>query len=197
MSITPIEEKDSKSVLQRIQGGLSKYFVTARSYTFEETNEYLGITNVADDKSNISYVLYAQYVNQSKTKNPIVGVGVNYQGEEISRRVYIKVVNPKHATMLEMFALCSYADDTGLYKGENTSSFHQLKGYVHNASMHGMCEKITGYQDFCNKKVDWDKIINKVKDIYLRDEVFDQYRECLKLMELFDYFYEKLECVTL
>lgn len=192
MPIT-VEKKDSRSVIRRIQGGLSKYFVTARSDTFEETNEYLGITYIADDKSNISYVLYAQYTKHSTSKNPIVGVGVNYHGEIINRQVYIKSINPKHATMLELFALCSFADDTGLYKGENTSSFHQLKGYVHNATMNGICKRITQYKDFCNKKVDWDRVINEVKDIYLKEEAFDQYQECLKLMDMFDYFYEKIE----
>ena len=46
-------------------------------------------------------------------------------------------------------------------------------------------------KDFCNKKIDWDYVINAVKDVYLEKESFDQYQECLKLMELFDYFYEK------
>lgn len=197
MSITLVDEKASQSVLRRIQGGLSKYFVTARSDTFEETNEYLGITNIADDKSNVSYVLYAQYMKQSTSKNPIVGVGANYRGEIINRQVYIKSVNPKHATMLEMFALCSFADDTGIYKGENASSFQRLKGCVHNAARNGMCKRIAQYKDFCNKKIDWDRVINEVKDIYLKEEAFDQYQECLKLMDMFDYFYEKRQCITL
>lgn len=194
MSITLVEKKESHSVLRRIQGGLSKYFVTAGDNTFEETNEYLGMTHIADGKSNISYVIYAYYAKHTTWDNPIIEVGMNYQGEVISRQVNIKSINPKHATMLEMFALCSFADDAGLYKGENASSFHQLKGYVHNASMHGICKKITGYKDFSNRKVDWDKIINEVKDIYLKEEAFDQYQECLKLMEIFDYFMKERIC---
>jgi len=191
MSMTLVEKKDSQSVLQRIQGGLSKYFVTAGDNTFEETNEYLGMTNIADGKSNISYVLYSYYLKYSTSDSPIVGVGMHYQGDVINRQVNIKKVNPKHATMLEMFALCSFADDKELYQGEATNSFQQLKGYVNNAARYGIFQKITKYKEFCSKKVDWDYVINAVKDIYLEEEAFDQYQECLKLMELFDYFYEK------
>lgn len=192
MSITLVEKKDSQTVLQRIQGGLSKYFVTAGDNTFEETNEYLGMTNIADGKTNISYVLYSYYAKNSKSANPIIGVGMHYQGNAISRQVNIRKVNPKHATMLEIFALCSYADDKSLYKGEGTNSFQQLKGYAHNAAKHGIFQKITQYKEFCSKKVDWDYVINAEKDIYLEEEAFDQYQECLKLMELFDYFYAEL-----
>lgn len=190
MSITLVEKKVSHSVLRRIQGGLSKYFVTAGDNTFEETNEYLGITNIADGKSNISYVLFAYYSKHSTSDNPIIGVGMHYHGEVISRQVNIRKVNPKHATMLEMFALCSFADDKNLYRGDGANSFQQLKGYTHNAATHGIFQKITQYKEFCSKKIDWDYVVNAVKDIYLKEEAFDQYQECLKLMELFDYFYE-------
>ena len=191
MSITLVEKKSVHSVLQKIQGGLSKYFVTAGDDTFEETSEYLGMTNIADGKSNISYVVFAQYSKHSTDDNPVIGIGMNYQGDILNKQVYIRKVNPKHATMLEMFALCSFADDKHLYEGEAANSFQQLKGYVHNAAVHGIFQKITQYKDFCNKKIDWDYVINAVKDIYLEKESFDQYQECLKLMELFDYFYEK------
>ena len=65
MSITLVDKKSIHSVLQKIQSGLSKYFVTAGDDTFEETNEYLGVTNIADGKSNISYVLYGNYSNET------------------------------------------------------------------------------------------------------------------------------------
>lgn len=191
MSITLVDKKSIHSVLQKIQSGLSKYFVTAGDDTFEETSEYLGMTNIANGKSNISYVLYAQYSKHSIDDNPIIEIGMHYQENTISKLVYIKKVNPKHATMLEMFALCSFADDKNLYEGEAVNSFQQLKGYAHNAAVHGIFQKITQYKDFCNKKIDWDYVINAVKDVYLEKESFDQYQECLKLMELFDYFYEK------
>lgn len=194
MSMTLAEKKDSKSLLRRIQGELSKYFVTAKSNTFEETSEYLGTTSIADDKSNISYVLYAHYMNHSTKENPIIGVRGHYRGEDICRQVYIRLINPKHATMLEMFALCSFADDIGLCKDKNTSFFPELRSYVRNAAAHGINKKITGYKEFCNKKIDWDSVINQVKDIYLKEEAFEQYQECIKLMDMFDHFYEKLRC---
>lgn len=198
MSITLVEKekKSSKSFFRNMSGRLSKRFVTAGDNTLEETEEYLGMTTITDGNSNISYVVCANYDKKSKKENPIIEVRLNYKGENVSRLVYIKSVNPKNATMLEMFALCCYADNVDIFKGENTSSFHQLKGYVHNAAMHGMCKIMTRYKDFFNRKIDWDNVINGVKDIYLEGAVYDQYQECLKLMDLFDYFYEKLECIN-
>ncbi len=190
------EKKSSKSFFRAMGGRLSKRFVTAGDDSLRETVENLGMTTITDGNSNISYVVVANYAKKSTEENPIIEVRLHYNGESISKLVYITSINPKKATMLEMFALCCYADDANIYKGENTTSFQQLKGYVHNAAMHGLCKIIPQYKDFFNKKADWDRVINSVKDIYLADAVYDQYQGCLKLMDLFDYFYEKRECTT-
>ena len=153
----------------------------------QETNEYLGMTAVPDGKSNISYVICAQYAKKSTVKNPMIEIQPNKE-DSIGMQVDIKSVNPKHATMLEMLALCSYADATGIYKGEDTCSYGHIKGYLHNAAMNGMCKDITNYKDFCNRKINWDGMINQMTDIYLKQEEFEQYQQCLKLMEMFDYF---------
>ncbi len=184
MSMTQTDDKTNRSVLQRIQDGLSKYFVTTESYAFEKTNEYLGITNVADDKSNLSYFLYARYSHHSTAQEP--RIVVYHQGESTGKKVYINLINPKNATMLEMFALCSYADDTGLYRGEQRVAYAQLQRCARKAAKYGLYQPIRGYKDFCNHKMNWDKMINEVKDIYLEEEAYDKYQECLMLMELFD-----------
>ena len=188
MSITLVEEKNSKSLIRRIGGGLSKHFVTAMFDTSQETNEYLGITTIADGNSNISYVIRTQYAKNSSKANPIIEVVLNYEGNNADKQVYIKRVNPRNATMLEMFALCSYADDVGIYQCEDTSSFQQLKCYAYNMAMDGRCKEITNYRDFSKQKLDWDSIINYMKDVYLDSAVYHRYQQCLKLMDVFDYF---------
>lgn len=186
MSITLVEEKTSKSIFRRIGVRLSKHFVTAGENTSEEANEYLGMTTIADGNSNISYVMRTQYAKKMTKDNPIIEVIWNYGGENKCQQVYIKLINPKKATMLEMFALCSFADAVGIYK-EDTGSFQKLKCYAYNAAMNGRCKEITNYNDFSNRKLDWDDIINYMKDVYLDAEIYNQYQQCLKLMDMFDY----------
>lgn len=153
----------------------------------EEKNEYLGMTTIADGNMNISYIIHTRYAPKSTKKNPMIEVIWNYAGENRCQPVSIKTINPQKATMLEMFALCSFADAVGIYK-EDAGSFQKLKCYAYHAAMNGRCREITNYNDFCKRKLNWDDIVNYMKDVYLDAEVYNQYQQCLKLMDMFDYF---------
>lgn len=158
------------------------------SITFvEEKNEYLGMTAIADGNTNISYIIHTRYAQQSGKKNPMIEVIWNHAGENRCQPVSIKAINPQKATMLEMFALCSFADAVGIYK-EDVGSFQKLKCYAYHAAMNGRCREIANYNDFCKQKLNWDDIVNYMKDVYLDAEVYNQYQQCLKLMDMFDYF---------
>lgn len=150
----------------------------------EEESTVLGIATLPPKSgSNMSYVITARYSPESSAQNPVIQVSIDGAGYP----VYIKEVNAKSASLLEMFALCSYMDDVGIYDKENAESFARLRTYADYASAKGYWKGITGIHDYIHEKQDWDSIINAIKDDYLQENVYDRYLQCLKLMDLFDF----------
>ena len=76
---------------------------------------------------NVSYGVVAKYAEESTVDNPVIEVVSNCGGEKNVYKVNINEVDPNNATMLEMFALLSYADDQGLSTPSLFSSFQELK----------------------------------------------------------------------
>ena len=109
-----------------------KEFFAGITETSEKTEKkssgkVIGLTTIPYENSNLSYGLTARYAADSTEENPIIQVTSNYGGKTVSYNVNIKEVNPENASQLEMFALCSYADDKGLGKGGTFGSYHKLK----------------------------------------------------------------------
>lgn len=152
----------------------------------------LGLTMVTDRESGITYAMSAQYDMASASDNPIITIVSNYRDKKHEYKIEIYGVNPYSATMMEMFALCCYADDKKISKNrENFGTFHILKQYMTNAVTNGICNKIAGYEKFYSAKLDWNEIVNFMKNEFLTAGVYNQYQECLYLMEMIDYFYSK------
>lgn len=160
------------------------------------TEKTLGLTMIPDGKSNICYGVLMQYAAASTTEDVILEAVSNYKDKRTVSEIHIKKINPKRATMLEMFALCSYADDAGISEKGATGSFGQLRRYAYNAAVNGKCREIDSFKSFCRLKLDWDSMLNSMKDIYLEAAVYNQYQQCLKFMDMFDHFYEKLNCIN-
>lgn len=149
-----------------------------------EASEILGMATLPPESgSNMSYVITAQYSPDSTVQNPVIQVGMG----GVSYPVFIKEINAKSASLLEMFALCSYMDAAGFCDIENADSFTNLRTYVDHASAKGYWKGMAGIRDYVNEKLDWDSMINTIKDDYLQENVYDRYLQCLKLMDLFDF----------
>ena len=176
---------------------------TNKNSCSEETKEYndntdktIGMTLIPDKKSNITYGVRAQYASDSTQENPVVNITANYGGDIISRSVDVKNVDARSATMLEMFALCSYVDDKGIGKkfskdenaGNKKDTFKELKKYAINAATNGQCRRVNGYEDFVIAKLDWIHIVDIMKDQFLNVGIYQKYQQCLVYMDIFEYF---------
>lgn len=156
----------------------------------------IGMTLIPDKKSNITYGVRAQYASDSTQENPVVNITANYGGDIISRSVDVKKVDAKSATMLEMFALCSYVDDRGISEkfsktgnvGDKKDTFKELKKYAVNAATNGQCRRVNGYEDFVIAKLDWIRIVDIMKDQFLNAGIYQKYQQCLVYMDIFEYF---------
>ncbi len=55
----------------------------------------------------------AKYAEDSTSQNPIIQIESNYGGKNSIYKISINDINPNNASHIEIFALCSYADEQG------------------------------------------------------------------------------------
>jgi len=142
--------------------------------------EVIGMTALAPKAgTNVSYVAAARVAPDCVRENPLVQVDIDNSGYQIR----VNGVNPKNASLLEMFALCTYADYIGITQHETFDTYSQFKQAADYAAVSGY----GSVSDFIYEATDWESIIGAVKDDYLEHGAYDQYLQCLRLMDLFDY----------
>lgn len=161
--------------------------ISSASELTEDKNDskILGLTMIPEEGSNITYGMRAQYAKESTEKNPIVQVTSNFGGKTVSYNVHINDIDSRNASQLEMFALCSYADDKGISDGGTFGSYQKLKYYSINAQDNGYCSRLGGTDTFINTKFDWEGIVSKMMNDYLSAKVYNQYQDGIKLLSMF------------
>lgn len=182
------EQKAIFENIKKLNENSQKKAVVLMPQTQQQKAKILGITMMADSKSNMAYGLRAQYAISATKEEPIVEIVSNYGGERTIYKVQIKQVNPRNATMLEMFALCSYADEKMLTEGSAFGSFRELKNYVSIAGNQKLGHKTQTYDEFLYEKHNWETIVNYMKEEFLEAGIYYQYQSCLQLLDIFEYF---------
>lgn len=106
------------------------------------------------------HLLEARYADNSNIDNPIIKVRISDEdGSNKEFNININDIDPKNATQLEMFALCSYAEEHGISDSDkNCYSYKTLTD----------CAFISGYEEsdianFAEKKQNWVKIVDESK----------------------------------
>lgn len=153
------------------------------------TKKMIGITMLCDRETNTTYGVKAQYGSQFDETNPIVEVITNYADTHTKFEVKIKEINPQKATLLEMFALCSYADHKMEKEHSAFGSFRELKNYVNIAGEQKVCHMTQTYFDFVLIKSNWVDTVNLMKDEFLQAGIYYQYQTCLHILDIFDFLY--------
>lgn len=177
-----------KSASSQVKEFYSSISSAAELVDCSTKGEFLGITMIPEEVDGVTYGMCASYAVDSTDENPIVQVTSNYGGESVTYKVNINEVNPRNASQLEMFALCSYADDVGISDKGTFGSFQQLNVYGINAEHNGYCNSLSGYNTFMNEKFDWSDIVSRIMEDYLKAGAFDQYDRGTHLMAVLERF---------
>ena len=151
----------------------------------ENDSDILGLTMIPEEGTMVTYGMRAQYAAGSTDADPIVQVTSNYGGKSVSYNVHINEVDPKNASQLEVFALCSYADDKDISSNTTFGSYQKLKIYGMNAEYNGYCGSMGGTDNFLNAKFDWEDIVTQMMSDYLGAGIYDQYQDGKNLLNLF------------
>jgi len=153
--------------------------------------DVIGLKMIKKQGTNIFYGIKAIYSEKSTRENPIVNITTNYEGKKVSYNVNINEVNPNNASRLEMFALCSYADDQGLGDNSTFGTYQTLCTYVEMANHNGYISSDSdgdAWEKFENEKMSWVNMSQKVMDLLYDCNDLIQYNKGISIMNLFSLF---------
>jgi hypothetical protein len=135
----------------------------------ETGGEALGFTMVPKEGKQVVYGMSARLSEKSTADNPIVQIRSNLNGENKVYLVEIHKINPQHASQMEMFALCSYADYIGEGTGSTFGSYHTLRIMQDTAQTSGVTPTVndgmSAVDNFMNAKKDWVQICKQACDL--------------------------------
>lgn len=135
----------------------------------ETGGEELGFTMVPEEGKQVVYGMSARLSEKSTVYNPIVQIRSNLNGENKVYLVEIHKIKPQHASQMEMFALCSYADYIGEGTGSTFGSYHTLRMMQDTAQTRDVTptvnDGVSAVDNFMNAKKDWVQICKQACDL--------------------------------
>lgn len=167
--------------------------VASRIAEKQEDGEVLGLTMIREPGTDRFWGMRAKYAEGSTQDDPVINVETNYGGKVVSYNVNINKVDPNSATQLEMFALCSYADDVGIGDNSTFGTYNTLRTYkemaIHNNYLDSKTEELSTFEQFENVKINWVNMSKKVMDLLYKCKDLIQYTKGLKIMSLFSRYH--------
>ncbi len=134
----------------------------------EEKGEALSIAIAG--KGAIGHGVRAVLLEESTPDRPIIQVTSNYNGKREFFNIDISKVDPRNATEMEMFALCSYADATGKGSGDSLGSYHTLHISAALAKYNNYSGELNdappSWEQFTEKKIDWTEMGKFTVDVF-------------------------------
>lgn len=129
--------------------------------------------------------MVASYSCDSIEEDPIVSISCNYGGYQRYIDVHVNDVNPANASVLEMFALCSYTDDKGITDGGTFGSFTRMKHCVDNDALNNRTEDmVEAIKE--GSKLNWIEYLKRMTQEYLMcPATYGQYLDASKMLEIF------------
>lgn len=155
--------------------------------TSHAVGDALALTAIPYNDS-LSYGMLAFNSDRSTEEDPIIKISCNYGGQQRYYDVHVNEVDPRNASAVEMFALCSYMDEKGMTDRGTFGSYAKLHAMGSNASMSNGFIDLDDSSNY-NVKVDWIKMLKEMANEYLKvPETYAQSLDANKLAdELMDY----------
>lgn len=156
----------------------------------QEYGDVLGLTMINEPGTDIFWGAKAKYASCSTDEDPVIYVETNYGGKTVAYNVNINEVDPSNASYLEMFALCSYADDIGIGDNSTFGTYSTLRSFEnmakHNGYFEAQTDDISGLEQFKNEKLNWISMSKSVVDLLYKCKDFIQYRKGLDILDMFN-----------
>lgn len=172
---------------QKNRGNITNTISTPLSQN-HNSEEIIGLSMINDSTSNQSWGMKAKYAEGSTAENPIICVETNYGGKTTTYNININDINPNNASRIEMFALCSYADDNRIGDKSTFGTFQTLKSYedmsFHNGYLDRKLNKTSTWEQLQNIKLNWKSSCENMLDLLYKCNDISQYNKGLDIINL-------------
>lgn len=182
-------ENSFQKVQKKDDSFASSLSTTAAKTNKEDNGKILGLTMIKDPNANVFWGMKAKYAEESTSQNPIIQVESNYGGKKSIYKISINDINPNNASRMEMFALCSYADDQG--KGDNSKfgTYQTLKTFenmsIHNGYFGKGVKEADTFEQFRDIKLNWKNACEKTLDLLYKCNDLIQFNKGKYILNLF------------
>lgn len=112
--------------------------------------------------NNNSYVMTASEVIKPGSDDKIVRVHVHDHDIDVN----VDEVDPKNATVIEMFAYCQYADAHGTGTSDSFGSFHSMKSVIDPLSENSY----SNFEEAMTKKQNWNSALSDSKVSFTKEK---------------------------
>ena len=151
----------------------------------------IGIGSLVVAGDDTWHGITASYADDYSETNPLIKVRVETPHGVEEHHINVKEVDPRNATEIEMFALCSYADATGQGTGSASGSWQTLMYHISYAG-HNDYSGMPNSLEECNTvRRNWVETVSSVVDDYMNGGLYRQAIDGRKLVDLFDSHIEK------
>ena len=151
------------------QGGEESFGNAVTKAEKEEKGKFLNLAVVAGE-GGMGYGLIAMLSESSTPDNPIIQIISGVGGKREVYNIDISKIDPRNATEMEMFALCSYADATGKGSGDSLGSYHTLHISAALAKYNNYSGELNdappSWEQFTEKKIDWTEMGKFTVDVF-------------------------------
>lgn len=177
------------------QGGEESFGNTVEKVEKEEKGKALSITIAG--KGPIGHGVRAVLLEESTPDRPIIQVTSNYNGKREFFNIDISKVDPRNATEMEMFALCSYADAIGKGSSDSLGSYHTMNISAVLAKYNNYTGELNddppSWEQFTEKKIDWTEIGKYTVDVFKDSEDIKMIELVLLENKLLNFFSDHIK----
>lgn len=130
--------------------------------------------------------MMSEYAKDFSYENPVIRVMLQKEnGETEDHRVNIHEIDTRNASEIEIFALCTYADNYEKKTGKNDDYWQIFQYYRECALKDGYLETTDQGKDFEMIKKDWDSMIHSKAVDYMDSKLYKQSLDGNKLLDMF------------
>ena len=151
----------------------------------------IGIGSLVIAGDDTWHGISASYADDYSEGNPVIKVRVETPHGVEEHHIDVREVDPRNATEIEMFALCSYADANGQGTGSASGSWQVLMYHISNAGHNGYLEMPNSLDKCSTEKKNWVEAARSAVDDYMNGGLYRQAMDGRKLLDIFDSHIEK------
>lgn len=145
-------------------------------------------TVISESSLNADFKMTAEYADDFSQDMPLIKVTIGNAEEKQEYFINIDEIDPRDASVIEMFALFGYADAHEKNMGFSSSLWDTLSGYVQSNTSYTDMNHVELIDKSYKQKSDWIAMVEETRNEYMVSGLYKQVADGNKLICLFEQY---------